>query len=125
MKMQIPTRKPRTKIFHTFPFAELVSSTGATPAAPSGPVPMGSIEEIPGSPLARLNPAMSLELRKNCVRTSPKPSVTRAGSHRGAQGRSTDDAQERAECPAMRRAIQVDVGSGAGGTERLVEVPRS
>ena len=41
-------------------------------------MPIGSIELIPGSPLATLKPAMLLELRKNWVMTSPKPSVTRA-----------------------------------------------
>ena len=60
------------------PAAELVNSGGAIPRAPSGPVPMGSIEEIPGSPLAMLKPAMLLELRKNWVITSPKPRVTSA-----------------------------------------------
>ena len=76
--MQIPTRKPRTRIFHTLPAAEFVSRGGAIPAAPRGPVPIESIELIPGSPLATLKPAMLLELRKNWVMTSPKPSVTRA-----------------------------------------------
>ena len=61
-----------------FPAAEFVSSGGAMPAAPRGPVPIGSIEEMPGSPLAMFRPAMSLEFRKNWVMTSPKPRVTRA-----------------------------------------------